>query len=165
MSLKGLMIGAAGFILLLDISGAAYGQAVNPPGTVDMTVPMLTFGGDIMKDGDKRTADDKDCSNCPAMTRGKMIAAALSYNFCPAEAIAARITLPGCTSDEQGLKEYERWGRYELAKKLVHNKSAVLSNDQVSLIKRLVAARFPDGNMIAQIFTAIDPTAVPVEIK
>lgn len=156
----------AGMALVSQAGGLAQAQAVNPPGSIDLTMPIYEDPDEKkpLKDWSKRAGDaDRDCAKCDTVRLGWVLAEALTMATCP-QRQPGQEPAPSCTPEERNLKPDELWGRYELARKLRRDPAIALSSDQVTLLKRMVGWRFPFGQIIAQVYPALDPTEKPAEV-
>lgn len=109
--------------------------------TIDMSVQLKGEDGTPAKECVKLTDDGKSCQDQGPVTLGHTVAHALN----------------GLYGDEQNLSGDERFSRGMLAYRIRDEKHAVLSVEDLALIKKCVGKAYPPF-LVAQIFPLVDPS-------
>ena len=136
----------AAFVVLM-LGGSAIAQ-VAPQRAIDMTAELHDEFGRAIKDPRDRAADDAKCDKCPPMTLGHFVSNIL-------------FNVPDSDDPHAKPNAEKMWARGILAMKIRDDKAAVLTADQITDIKALVARGAPTPLFIMQVFPLLDPNAKP----
>jgi hypothetical protein len=127
-------------LLLASPASSPAAGAAEAPRTVDMTQVVLDQKGDPVPDATQQTPDDPRCTKCGPLTLGAAIAVVLLIDH----------------KDEPNINSLEKAKRAALATKILGNKEAVLTPQQVTEITKLMNIWTPI--VISRVLPAIDPT-------
>jgi len=115
---------------------------------IDMTVALNDEQGRPAKDVLARDADDATCAHCPVLTLGHAIAHALYAMF----------------PDEKTEPQDQKWARGVLAQRIKDDKAAVLSSEEITVIKRELGKAYGPA-ILVQAYPLLDPNAKPPQVK
>ncbi len=156
-------------VSLLWLGQTAFAAAVNPPGTLDLSVALTESGkpgGKPVPDLFQRERDDKDCAKCPPMTVAAACAGVLRL-WTPGDEAQFTSGPPGAGGshpDDAAITGQKR-AREKLAEKIENAPQGVeLSAHEIDVLTNLLG-RLLNAQSLSQALSIINPNATVPDLK